>query len=105
MVFNEAAYLAALRRLRSPFAIRDADSKQLKTKIYEKTHLLLRISAVIGRHGPHLMIVMIFVTQNNFENYPGISDRLLGFYPTPSANYSETTFSDFTSISCAAIPC
>ena len=37
-------------------------------KIYEKNHLLLRISAVIGRYGPHLMIVMIFVTQieNNF---------------------------------------
>ena len=31
----------------------------------EKTHLLLRISAVIGRYGPHLMIVMIFVSQNN----------------------------------------
>ena len=79
-LFNEAAYLAALRRLRSPFAIRDADSKQSKTKIYEKSHLLLRILAVIGRYGPHLMIVMIFVTQNNFENGPGISDRLLGFY-------------------------
>ena len=26
-LFNEAAYLAALRPLRSPFAIRDADSK------------------------------------------------------------------------------
>ena len=66
-LFNEASYLAALRRLRSPFAIRDADSKQSKTKIYdkqkyEKNHLLLRISAVIGRYGPHLMIV----TQNNF---------------------------------------
>ena len=36
-LFNEATYLAALRRLRSPFAIRDADSKQSKTKIYEKT--------------------------------------------------------------------
>ena len=33
-LINEAAYLAALRRLRSPFAIRDADSKQSKTKIY-----------------------------------------------------------------------
>ena len=32
-LFNEAAYLAALHRLRSPFAIRDADSKQSKTKI------------------------------------------------------------------------
>ena len=46
-----------------------------------KTHLLLRILAVIGRYGPHLMIVMIFVTQNNFVNGPGISDCLLGFYP------------------------
>ena len=27
------------------------------------------------------MIVMIFVTQNNFQNGPGIFDRLLGFYP------------------------
>ena len=27
------------------------------------------------------MIVMIFVTQNNFSNGPGISDRLLGLYP------------------------
>ena len=64
-LFNEAAYLAALRRLRSAFAIRDANSKQSnsKTKIYdEKTHLLLRISAVFGRYGPHLMIVMIVVT-------------------------------------------
>ena len=55
------------------FAICDTDSKQSKTKIYEekkkkrkKTHFLLRILAVIGRYGPHLMIVMIFVTQNNF---------------------------------------
>ena len=41
-LFNEAAYLAALRRLRSPFAIRDADSKQSKTKIYdEKNHLFV----------------------------------------------------------------
>ena len=65
-LFNEAAYLAALRRLHSPFAIHDADSKQSKTKIYETNHLLLLISAVIGRYGPHLMIVMIFVAQNNF---------------------------------------
>ena len=65
-LFNEAAYLAALRRLCSPFAIHDANSKQSKTKIYEKNHFLLWISAVIGRYGPHLMIVMIFVTQNNF---------------------------------------
>ena len=44
----------------------------------KKTQLLLRILAVIGRFGPHLTIVMIFVTQNNFKNGPGISDRLLG---------------------------
>ena len=50
-LFNEAPYLAALRRLRSPFAIRDANSKQSDKNL-----------AVIGRCGPHLMIVMIFVT-------------------------------------------
>ena len=33
-LFNEAAYLAALCLLLSPFAIRDADLKQSKTKIY-----------------------------------------------------------------------
>ena len=43
----------------------------IKDKIFEKkeeekTHLFLRILAVIGRYGPHLMIVMLFVTQNNF---------------------------------------
>ena len=42
-----------------------------------KIHHLLRILAVIGRYGSHLMIVMIFVNQNNFL---AISDRLLGFY-------------------------
>ena len=36
------------------------------TKIYDKTNLLLQILPVIGRYGPHLMIVMIFVTPNNF---------------------------------------
>ena len=49
-----------------------------RQKYIKQNHLLLRISAVIGRCGPHLMIVMIFVTQNNFLNGPGISDRLLG---------------------------
>ena len=28
---------------------------------------VLRILAVIGIYGPHFMIVMVFVTQNNFE--------------------------------------
>ena len=36
-----------------------------KQNYLEKTHLLLRILAVTGRYGPHLMIVMIFVIQNN----------------------------------------
>ena len=40
--------------------------KLTKTEISEKTHLLLWILAVLGRYGPHLMIAMIFVTQNNF---------------------------------------
>ena len=79
-LFNKATYLAALRWLHSPFAIRDAKLKQPKTKIYEKNHLLLLILAVISRYGPHLMTVMIFVTQNNFKTGPGIFDRLLGFY-------------------------
>ena len=51
-----------------------------RQKYTEKTHLLLRILVVIGRFGPHLTIVMIFVTQNNFKNGPRISDRLLGFH-------------------------
>ena len=36
LLVNEAAYLAEPRRLRSPFAIRGADLKQSKTKIYGK---------------------------------------------------------------------
>ena len=39
------------------------------------------------------MIVMIFVTQNNFQNGPGISDRLLGFDLTAMLNllsYNDT---------------
>ena len=89
-LFNEVAYLAALCRLRSRFAICDANLKPLKTKIYEKTCLLLWILAVsvIGRFGPHLTIVMKFVTQNNFKNGPGISDCLLGFYPTQNLSPS-----------------
>jgi len=53
----------------------------------QKVHLLLRILAVVGRYGPHLIIVMTFVTQNNlkrFSNFrpsawilpPGVSDHL-----------------------------
>ena len=57
----------------------------IKEKIYRELlfifliTLCLLILAVVGRCGPHLMIVMIFVTQNNFLNCPGISDRLLVF--------------------------
>ena len=35
-------------------------------KYMKKNRLLLWILAVISRYGSHLMIVMIFVTQNNF---------------------------------------
>ena len=38
----------------------------IKVKNIFKNHLLLWILAVIGRYGSHLMIVMIFVTPNNF---------------------------------------
>ena len=31
-------------------------------------------------YGPHLMIVMVFVTRNNFQNGAGISDCPFGFY-------------------------
>ena len=55
-----------------------ADSNTVsKIKIKFKNHFL-RILAVIGIFGPHLTIVMIFVTQNNgfkLRNGPGISDR------------------------------
>ena len=37
-----------------------------KKRRKEKNHLLLRILPVISRYGSHLMIVIIFVTQNNF---------------------------------------
>ena len=50
----------------------------------KKSNLSLRILAVIGRFGPHLTIVVIFVTQNNLKNGPGISDRLLGIYRRPN---------------------
>ena len=42
-LLNAAADLAALRRLRSPFAIRDANSKQ-RQKYMKQNHLLLWIS-------------------------------------------------------------
>ena len=47
-----------------------------RQKYMKKTHLLLRILAVIGRYGSHLMIVMIFVTQNNLK-------RSRSFRPSP----------------------
>ena len=88
-LLNEASYLVALCWLCSPFAICDADLKQSKTKIHEKNHLLLRISAVISRYGPHLMIVIISVTQNNFLNSPWISNCVLGFYLFIVLMYSQ----------------
>ena len=43
-----------------------------------------------------LMIVMIFVTQNNFLNGPGISDRLLGFYPNLKENEAKNARAEST---------
>jgi len=54
-----------MRRLE--LTIKDRKEKRKKEEKKKKEyHLLLRILAVIGRYGSHLMIVMIFVTQNNF---------------------------------------
>ena len=41
-----------------------------------QTRLLLHILAVTGRYGPNLVTVVILVTQNNFLNGPGISNRV-----------------------------
>ena len=40
--------------------------KRKEKETRKKTHLLLQILAVIGRHGPHLLTVMILGTRNNF---------------------------------------
>ena len=46
----------------------------------KKTHILLRILAVICRYGPHLMIVMmIFVTQNNLKTVQELPTVSLDF--------------------------
>ena len=37
-----------------------------REKYMQKTQILLQILAVISRYTSHLMIVMIFLTQNNF---------------------------------------
>ena len=37
-----------------------------REKYMKKTHILLRVLAVISRYTSHLMIVMIFLSQNNF---------------------------------------
>ena len=86
-LFNEAAYLTRAALLRLSGFVRHLQSmmptrNNQRQKYMKKTHLLLRISAVIGRYRPHLMIVMIFVTQNNrFKTVQEFSsDRLLGFY-------------------------
>ena len=55
-----------------------SDYKYSKTP---STHVLLQILASIGRYEPSRMIVMIVVTKNDVYNVPGISDRLLGYYP------------------------
>ena len=60
----------------SSYAKNSRRKQRQKYVIFYFYHLLLRISAVIGRYGPHLMIVMIFVTQNNLK-------RSRNFRPSP----------------------
>ena len=51
-------------------------NNQRQKYIRRKQITFLRILVVIGRYGPHLMTVMIFVTQNNFETvqeFPTVS--------------------------------
>ena len=50
--------------------------KKKKKSGGKKYHLLLRILPVISRYGSHLMIVIIFVTQNNLK-------RSRNFRPSP----------------------
>ena len=71
-----------------------ADSnRQSKKNIWKKNHLLLRILAVIGRYGPHLMIVMIFVTQNNLK-------RSRNQFPTVSLDFTQAAISAFSPVGC-----
>ena len=52
----------------------DRDKNIWKKTHTQKTHILLRILAVIGRHGSHLMIVVIFVTKITFnQEFPTVS--------------------------------
>ena len=46
----------------------------------KKTDVWYREAIYVCIYGPHLMIVMVFVTKNNFQNGPGISDCPFGFY-------------------------
>ena len=50
-------------RIRSILSEKKSENRSGKSKWGMS---LLRILAVIVRYGPHLMIVMLFVTQNNF---------------------------------------
>ena len=59
-----------------------------------KLPLFLQILVVIGRYGRHVMIVMIFVTQNNFWKGPEISDCLLGFYQNVLIQFRVTFIKD-----------
>ena len=60
--------------------VKSKETVGMATPSHPPTPHPLRILAVIGRYGPHLMIVMIVVTQNNFLNGSGTSHRLHGFY-------------------------
>ena len=55
-LFNEAAYLAALRGFVRHLQSVTPTRNNQRQKYMKTNHLLLRISAVIGRFGPHLII-------------------------------------------------
>ena len=78
--------MAALRPPHSPFAIRrDAESKQSRTKIHEKTHPLSWILAMFGRYVPRLMIVMTICD----PTWTWITFKTVQEFPTVSVDFTE----------------
>ena len=81
--FSEGSVLIAVAcyRGRLPSSTLSTPTRNNQRQKYMMKKTSFGCNRLIGRPGPHLTIVtMIFVTQNNFKNGPGISDRLLGFY-------------------------
>ena len=85
-LFNEAAYVSALRRLRSPLWQSLTPTRNNQRQKYMKNLLLLRTSAGISRYGPRLMIVMIFVTQITFQTVQE--------FPTISLDFTSQSLND-----------